>query len=145
VRSKTPLERVCKLHPIGNKSISQAHKRRPTGRGLFPIYHEPAEAIMPRMRALDLPAPSLAAGMDDALRGPSSFGRDMPGIAFLPDHVPRRGIVKRRIQTQVVRMGRIRVGAHNRQRAEHLRQHGAVVNISRREYRTERHSPPIDQ
>jgi hypothetical protein len=112
---------------------------------MFPIHDEPAEAIMPRMRALHLPAPGLAAGVDHALRGPSPFGRDMPDIAFLPDHGSRRGIVKRGIQTQMVRVGGIRQGAHNWQRGEHLRQHWAVVDIGRREDRTERHPPPIDQ
>jgi hypothetical protein len=139
------LERVCELCSIGNEGIGQAHKRRATGRGMFPIHDEPAEAIMPRMRALHLPAPGLPSRMNQALRGPAPFGRDMPDIAFLPDHGPRRGIVKRGSQTQMVRVVGIRPGTHTRQRGEYRGQHGAVVDIRRREDRTEWHPPPIDQ
>jgi hypothetical protein len=64
---------------------------------------------MPRMRALDLPPLGLAAGMDHALRGPASLRRDMPGIPFLPDHLTGGGIVKRGIQTQVLRVDPIRI------------------------------------
>jgi hypothetical protein len=111
--AKVELERVCKLHPIGNEGIGQANKRIPTGQGLFPIHHETTEAIMPRMRALDLPAPGLSAGMDYTLRGPSPFGRDMPNIALLPEHLTGGGIVKRGIQAQVLRVAPIRLGADN--------------------------------
>ena len=97
---------------------------------MFPIHDEPAEAIMPRMRALHLPAPGLAAGVDHALRGPSPFGRDMAPIAFLPDHSPRRGIVKRGIQTQMVRVVGIRQGTHNRQRVEYLDNMGPSLTFA---------------
>ena len=71
----TTLERVCKLCSIGNEGIGQAHKRIATGRGLFPIHDKPAEAIMPRMRALHLPAPGLAAGVDHHGKRTSSAGK----------------------------------------------------------------------
>lgn len=99
-RSISRLERVGKLHSIGNESIRQAEEGIPTGQGVFPIHHQPAEAIMPRVGPLDLPAPHLASRMDTPILSPAPFGCEVSSIPLHQDNCAGRGIGKGRIQTQ---------------------------------------------
>ena len=70
---------------------------------------------------------------------------DMPGVPLHQHNRPRRGIVKGGVQTQMVRVGPVRLGTDNRQRVQDQRKHRPVVHIGRRAHHAQRHAPPIDQ
>ena len=139
------LERVCKLHPISDKGIGQANERIPTSQSLFPIHHEAAEAIMPSVCALDLPAPCLAPRMDHGIFCLSPFGSNMARVTLEQKHLAGGGIVKGGIQTQMVRLLPLWLGADNGQGVEHQRQHRPVIHIGRRAHRTQGHASAINQ
>lgn len=69
---------------------------------------------MPGMRPLDLPATGLAAGMDHRIDRFAPLRRNMAGILFEDEYASHRRIIERGIQTQMVRMGAIRLGPDDR-------------------------------
>jgi hypothetical protein len=69
----------------------------------------------------------------------------MAGILFENEQPPHRDIVKRGIQTQVVRMGAIRLWSDHRERVEPQGQNWAFVHIGRRAHHTQRHAAPVNE
>ena len=100
---------------------------------------------MPRMRAFDFPAARLTPGMDHRIRWAPAFRGNVPGIAFTQEHPAHRGIVKSRIQTQMVRMRTVRLWTDNGHGGQNGPEHRPLIHIGRRAHHAQGDATPIDQ
>src|SRR5258705_12603372 len=98
-----------------------------TAQGLLPIHPQAAELIMPGMGALHLPSARLSTWLRRGVVTAPALGRNMPQVALLQDDLPRRGVSKGGIQTQVLRGMARGLGPNDRGIVEQGGQHGAVV------------------
>ena len=100
---------------------------------------------MPSVGAFDLPTPGLAVWVAGGIFGPPAFGGNMRSIAFQQHDRLSRGIVKRGIQTQMVRVPPSGLRPDDGEGSQYERQHGAVIDIGGRAHEAQRDAPPIDQ
>ncbi len=100
---------------------------------------------MPRVSSLNHPSPCLPTLVAwQTLIAPTARC-DMSFIAFQHHHAMRRGIVIRRIQTQMLWFSGAGAWSHNRTVVEQLVQHRRVVNIGGGHKDAQRDSSAIDQ